>query len=257
MTSELPPPPVDSELPPPPGATGSFPPPPGEEPAVATWRALEAIPIFLITIVLTTLFTVVGSQLVAGSGLEVLASAIFEVALAAGVLLWLRWFHRPGIAALGPPRRPLLEAAQGLIGGVVTRLIAVFAIGPIVVLLLEWFTDGRTRVPEQVPTDLEVLPTVLLGLVVVVAAPIGEELFFRGFLFRGLRARRGFWVSALVSSAAFGLVHYVDGSWFFVPIMFLVGLCFAYLYEREGRILTPIVAHATFNLIGILFLTLG
>jgi membrane protease YdiL (CAAX protease family) len=218
---------------------------------------VEAIPIFLVAIVATTVLTVVGAQLVTGSGLEVLASAIFEVVLAAGVLLWLRWFHRPAIGALGLPRRPLLEMAKGLVGGVVTRLIAVFAIGPIVVLVLDWFTDGATRVPEQVPTDLEVLPTFLLGLVVVVAAPIGEELFFRGFLFRGLRARRGFWVSAIVSSVAFGLVHYVDGSWFFVPIMFMVGLCFAYLYEREGRILTPIVAHAAFNLIGILFLTLA
>ena len=237
-----------------PGDAVAFPPPPG---AVATWRPIEAIPIFLIAIVSTTAITLLGSQFLGGKGTEVLAAAVFEVALAAGVLLWIRWLHRPAIGALGPPRRPLLEAAHGLVGGVVTRLIAVFGIGPVVVLILEAFTDGTTRVPDQVPTDLQVLPTVLLGIVVVVGAPIGEELFFRGFLYRGLRARRGFWVSAVLSSAAFGLVHYVDGSWFFVPIMFIVGMCFAYLYEREGRILVPIVAHAAFNLIGILFLTLG
>jgi membrane protease YdiL (CAAX protease family) len=97
----------------------------------------------------------------------------------------------------------------------------------------------------------------LIGVVVVIGAPIGEELFFRGFLFGALRARNRFAVAAIISSLAFGLVHVVDGNWFLVPVMFAVGTCFAYLYEREGRILTPIAAHMTFNLIGMLFIVYG
>jgi CAAX protease family protein len=86
---------------------------------------------------------------------------------------------------------------------------------------------------------------------VVLAAPIGEELFFRGFLFAALRARHGFWSSALLSSAAFGLVHVVQGSFLLVPIIFVVGLGLAWVYERRGSLLASITAHATFNAIGL------
>ena len=41
----------------------------------------------------------------------------------------------------------------------------------------------------------------------VVVAPITEELFFRGLLFRALRDRHGFWLGAAVSAVLFGFVH--------------------------------------------------
>mgnify|MGYP006173701285 CR=1 FL=1 len=47
-----------------------------------------------------------------------------------------------------------------------------------------------------------------LGAVVaLIAAPVAEEVFFRGFLFAGFARRYGFWVGALVSAVVFALVH--------------------------------------------------
>jgi membrane protease YdiL (CAAX protease family) len=48
-----------------------------------------------------------------------------------------------------------------------------------------------------------------LVLLAAVIAPISEEFFFRGVLFRTVRDRHGFWPAALASAIPFGLVHYV------------------------------------------------
>ena len=234
----------------------ALPPPPAGAVPRATWRAIEAIPIYLLSLLAGIVVATFASVALGRTGTEIATSAALELSLAAGVLLWIRALHAPAMVALGPPARPLREALRGVAGGVLTRVVAVVTVQQIVL----WFTrvsDEPPRIPDQVPTDVDVVPTVLLGLVVVLLAPVGEELFFRGFLFRAIRDRRGFWAGALVSSAAFGAVHYADGSWFFAPVMFVVGMCFAAIYERERRILSPIVAHLTFNLVGYLVLVFG
>lgn len=231
-------------------------PPPAEAAPRATWRAIEAIPIYVLSLAAGIVVASVASVALGRTGTEIATSAALELSLAAGVLLWIRALHAPALVALGPPVRPVREVLRGVAGGVLTHVVAVFTVQQ----LVTWFTrvtDEAPRIPEQVPTEVDVVPTVLLGFVVVVLAPVGEELFFRGFLFRAIRDRRGFWAGALVSSAAFGAVHYADGSWFFAPVMFVVGMCFAAIYERERRILSPIAAHLTFNIIGYLVLVLG
>ena len=48
-------------------------------------------------------------------------------------------------------------------------------------------------------------------LMIVVLAPVAEELFFRGFLFAGLRTRWSLWPAAITSGLIFGLVHAPTG----------------------------------------------
>jgi hypothetical protein len=82
----------------------------------------------------------------------------------------------------------------------------------------------------------------LFGAVVV--APIVEEIFFRGFLFAGLRGRYGWQKAALLSAAFFAVVHLQPTA--IVPI-FLLGLIFAYLYERSGSIWPAVLMHVSSN----------
>ena len=103
------------------------------------------------------------------------------------------------------------------------------------------FDGGNTIDFEQ---DHNVLFIVLLGIVVTVGAPFGEELLFRGLLFRGLR---GFWrllPALLLSGLLFGIFH-VNLS-VIVPFSF-VGLLFAWAYEESGSIWTAMAAHAGVN----------
>ena len=84
---------------------------------------------------------------------------------------------------------------------------------------------------------------------VILAAPFGEELFFRGFLYKGLRRRYPPWKAALISGAAFSLIHVQP---ILVLALFPVGVGLAMVYERRQSVLASMVAHATFNVIGFL-----
>ncbi len=73
-------------------------------------------------------------------------------------------------------------------------------------------------------------------------APFVEELFFRGFLFAGLRQKYGWRKAALISSALFALGHLQPTA--MLPI-FILGCIFAYLYERSRSIWPGILMHAS------------
>lgn len=86
----------------------------------------------------------------------------------------------------------------------------------------------------------------VLAVLVVVGAPLVEELFFRGFL-QGVVARLWGTRIAIASSAlAFGLAHFQVIQF---PALFALGLVLGTLFHRRGRLGSSIVAHSTFNAI--------
>ncbi|MDP2948594.1 MAG: CPBP family intramembrane metalloprotease [Chloroflexota bacterium] len=89
----------------------------------------------------------------------------------------------------------------------------------------------------------------LVGVLAIVAAPIAEETFFRGFLFPGLRSRWGTLWAALVSSLLFASLHFDLGS--IIPFT-VIGMLFVWAYVFSGSLWTSIVAHFAFNSISFL-----
>jgi membrane protease YdiL (CAAX protease family) len=90
---------------------------------------------------------------------------------------------------------------------------------------------------------------VLFLLVAVVMAPLFEETFFRGFLFRGFAESWGWVWGAVVSAAVFGIAHLqLD---VFIPL-FALGLALAWVYKRTGSLWTSIALHALFNGLSVL-----
>lgn len=89
----------------------------------------------------------------------------------------------------------------------------------------------------------------------VAAAPIGEEVVFRGLLLQGLLRRGVQVVPAVVASAAiFSLCHVnIVG----LPALFELGLVFGLLYARTGSVLPGMVAHLGSNLTATLLYTAG
>jgi membrane protease YdiL (CAAX protease family) len=88
---------------------------------------------------------------------------------------------------------------------------------------------------------------IAVTLLVALAAPIAEELFFRGFLFPALWRWKGWIPAAIVSGAVFGLVH-AGGT----PVVFLVplavlGFLLCWLYRRTGSLLPGMGVHAFNN----------
>jgi membrane protease YdiL (CAAX protease family) len=85
---------------------------------------------------------------------------------------------------------------------------------------------------------------VLIVVGAVVAAPVVEELLFRGFLFGILRAKVGPALGCVFASAIFALFHAYPEV--IVPI-FLVGLVLNLIYIRTGSLFYPILFHMLFN----------
>lgn len=89
----------------------------------------------------------------------------------------------------------------------------------------------------------ELFLAVIMG---VVLAPIGEEVYFRGFLYPALRQRFGATKGIIFTALFFSGMHF--DLYRLIPIA-AGGIGLTYLYERSGNIWTNIIAHGVWNAI--------
>jgi CAAX protease family protein len=241
----------------------STPPPPrpdlpdGDVPPPATWKAIEAIPVFVLTLFASVLFSLPVLAIRSCSGRFIVSTLGGEIGFGVTVLVWIRFVNHGSLSALGFPRRPLGDLAAGLGTGAAVIVLA----GMVLALVRAVATGimGHTPTdPQQVVSCVRGADLVYLAPVVILVAPICEEIFFRGFLFKGLRRRFSTWPAALISGAFFGLVHFGGLDFLLIiPSLCLVGVALALVYERRQSLLASIAAHATFNLVGFLSIALS
>ena len=109
---------------------------------------------------------------------------------------------------------------------------------------------GNTRqLFVQHPHGLGIL--ILALLVTAVAAPLCEETFFRGMLFRLLWARAPLWAAVLLSAIAFGLAHASPTvSLALLPVFTYMGIVLAITYAWTGSLTNTVLLHALNNAVG-------
>jgi membrane protease YdiL (CAAX protease family) len=247
-------------------------------PPQPTWRAVETIPVFLLALVGTVVLTFVVAAITAGAlgwpldrilsppaqdaracvTMSVVGVASQEAAFLVTVLLWVRFVSKAPLGALGAPRRPLGDAMVGIGTGLAIVVVAGIVLA-ITTSIAEAILGHPPEEPVQVASCVATpFALVLMGPVVIIAAPLAEETLFRGFLYSGLRRRFSVWPAAAISSALFGLVHF-GGLEFalIIPALFVVGLGLALVYERRRSLLASILAHATFNVAGFVSIVLS
>jgi membrane protease YdiL (CAAX protease family) len=88
-------------------------------------------------------------------------------------------------------------------------------------------------------------------LLIVVLAPISEEVCFRGMLFGGLRQRLPRVAAALLAGLVFGGLHALTGVTA-VPPLIVFGFVLSLLYEKTGSIVPGIVLHMLNNSVALL-----
>jgi membrane protease YdiL (CAAX protease family) len=88
-------------------------------------------------------------------------------------------------------------------------------------------------------------------LLIVIAAPVSEEVCFRGMLFGGLREKLPRLAAALLSGLIFGGLHALTGV-SAVPPLVVFGFLLALLYERTGSIVPGIILHMLNNSVALL-----
>jgi membrane protease YdiL (CAAX protease family) len=184
-----------------------------------------------------------------------------HVLLALVVILAIAAARRPILAylALTRPRRGDLLRAVGL-GVLAFVLLGVFYAG-LAKLKSALGTDPVPALPDTLTgarKDFGTLAVVVsLWLGMVVAAPIAEEIFYRGFLYRGLAATRlGAAGAIALTSIVFGFAHAPGFGWERVLGTGLTGAFLCVLRWRSDSTLVPIIVHTTINLLGATAITL-
>lgn len=229
--------------------------PPAERP-LATWRWWEAMLVYLLILIVSAFATFPIFRVIRSRGLANLsASAVIAVVNVGLLVVWLQAFHPRWRKVIGFPRRIWPEVRAGTGFGALLYPVVVFGVGIVLNLLLQLITGRSIRSPRQLPAHLSTAGVAVSIAYAVVIAPIHEELFFRAILYRSLADRYGFAIGAVGSGLAFGLIHYVPGpvygSVLLMGVMVFTGVALAWFYERRENIVASMVAHATFNVIGL------
>lgn len=208
----------------------------------------KAIGVMLLATVVILVPAVAVAAVVAGGGrlsedndaLTVVLSAnlILEVALGACAVRFSVRKYGLSWADLGLrlPRRGGLWLPVVLCFGALTAVTLYFA----VLAILGAEPEGN--IPESA-FDTPLLAA-LVGVLSLALAPFVEELFFRGFIFGGLRGRWGLLAAALASGLLFSLAH--GSPMVFVPFT-AVGVIFAWGYAYSGSLFASVAAHFLFN----------
>lgn len=145
--------------------------------------------------------------------------------------------YKVGWQALG-----LRSFKGGMIGLGCGLMILSFAFNFFYSLFLALF-DLRMQV-DLVPILAELSSPWWLLAGGVIVAPAAEEVFFRGFVFAGLRQRYDWKRAAFISSALFAVIHITPTA--MIPV-FILGYIFAYLYHRSNSIWPAILMHISTN----------
>jgi membrane protease YdiL (CAAX protease family) len=234
------------------------------------WSFWKALLVGLVTNLLLAQIVVAGVLLVvlgvssaddtsSGNAL-IYVSVVSDLAWFVGMLVWLTNWHKGWRERIGIffGRRGLRDGAFGALGGLILYPVIAIGVGIPLTILFHALSGQETTTPDQLPSNLSTTAAAMSVVLAVLVAPVVEELFFRGIVFRSVRDRRGFWVGAIVSGLLFGLVHYVPAAWqdtlLLQSIMVFTGIGLAWIYERRGNLLANIAAHMAFNTIGIILI---
>ena len=199
------------------------------------------------------------------------AAYFWSVKLVVGnVLIWLSLF-----CITGRYRRTVRSIGLGYSGNL-TDLGLPLLLAPALAFVsvglmqgISWFSQeislerlGNLAQWEQqqwsntMPESLGDGTVILLGFVMVILLPVGEEILFRGIAYIGFAGRFGQIKGMVLSALLFAVLHGYIRS--FMPLVvggipiFLMGLTLAWVYIRTKSLIPCIITHSLVNLILIL-----
>jgi len=99
------------------------------------------------------------------------------------------------------------------------------------------------------PANTSDLALTILGIVVMAA--VCEEAMFRGFIMTSLLKRKKVWPAIFITAIGFGIYHLDPWA---IPEIVITGIFLGWLVVRTGSIYPSVIAHASFNFLGIILL---
>ena len=146
----------------------------------------------------------------------------------------------------------------------VCSLVIVILLGFSINLAIYLLTGMVPEKQDIINTFSEVENPLVMGSAIfsfLVLAPITEELFFRGILYRSFKGffrqimKSDFakYVPAMLSSLLFSIAH--NNAFAFVPL-FAFALLLTSLYERTQSIFSTMLCHSAFNFFNVILIVL-
>ena len=209
---------------------------------------------------LAAVAAVFGLQLVAVTALVTRRAGTFDLerdglaALLVGVpasslgLIVIAWL------AAGRPRRERLRLLPARVParGILAMIVGILALSQALESLALLVGVGPGANLDWIARTLATATPLTLALAVLVVgglAPVGEELFFRGFMLTRLRQVWRAGPAIVVTALAFGLIH---GEWVHGLLATGIGLYLGLVTARSGSVIPAVICHVANNTASVL-----
>lgn len=216
------------------------------------WKSIGWIVLyFLLQGVCTAALLVAGVGGADPSNLDTAASnpivIMWGLVLAAAVQLFLMWLylrresriHLLGLDSFG--HMPALRS----VGLAVGLIIAAMAFNFVYATYLIPGTGMQKEMSEIIASIPRTPVNIIAGFfAIAIAAPLVEELLFRGLLQNALAKKMPIWGAILLSSLVFAAVHLQP---YAIPGLMSLSIAFGYLYHRTGSLRMNILLHMANN----------
>ena len=199
------------------------------------WKLIDMIIIWSLFFIISLIITTVSGRLFLGM-------AIADIIMASLVGYVVMFKYRLKVSSLGFKKtRFKMTASYCLIGTII-----VIAFNFIYEFCLNrFFHIQYSQAVSQLILSIKTKQALFFPvLFITIIGPFCEEVFFRGFLYNGIKKYLGITPSIILSALLFALIHL---EWMvMIPIAF-TGAAYAYLYEKSGSLWASIVSHVLTN----------
>ena len=218
---------------------------------VPVWAPFLVVLAAFVTVLVAQIVVVVVAELAGGDAESVSGNdaatigftVVLDISLVAWTVAAVSWLgsQRPSPAAFGL-RIPRWRSALGwTLAAYATFWVAAAIVG---------IAFGQPE-EQDIVVDLKAEDSVLVltgfAIMTCFLAPLAEEFFFRGFLFRVLHERTNVVIAVVVAGIAFGLVHLPSGDWIGTIVLSLFGMALCVLFYLTSSLLPGIMLHAFHN----------
>lgn len=147
------------------------------------------------------------------------------------------------------------DLVVGVPAGVLGQLVLVNLVNwPLSRFFPDTFSfDEVSKRAEDIVSTAPGAWVIVLVLIVVVGAPIVEEIVYRGSIQTSLGRALGVPASVLITAALFAAIHLAPVEF---PGLFVFALLLGVLRQWTGTLGTPIITHMAFNATGLVLVTL-
>lgn len=174
------------------------------------------------------------------SWVVILAGIVQSISMIFMAILWWKLLDKKPVRHMG--LNSLKKGYKDLAIGLLFGIISISAVTAVLLATGLASFSGELQRPN-------ISPSLFTGLLTFVFVGVSEEVFSRGYCMTVLNQTGKPWVSVLVSSIIFSLMHSLNPNINLLAFtnIFLVGVLFALMFIKSGSLWMPIGYHITWN----------